>query len=259
MILSVTTDMFNYSFKPGMEKLALFKKYGFDYIHWCDNWNDGVMYTDSQMKDYSKLIADACLECLDVHGTATREITIDSGLPEYVKLLMNRIKFCHAVGGDAVVVHPPRLHRPDLEKRVHVSKKTLEAVKPFCSELGVKLAIENCSKGDQTILSDYFELYEPEFIGWCYDSGHANNYGNLEHLKLFSDRLLVTHLHDNKGVADDHMYLGWGTIEWEDVSKWLKGLDYPKPWNLEVTHEPKLFDGTMEEFLERTVESTKLL
>ena len=101
MILSVTTDMFNYSFKPGMKKLALFKKYGFDYIHWCENWNDDVMYTDSQMKDYAKLIADAGLECLDVHGTATREITIDSGLPEYVKILMNRIKFCHAVGGDA--------------------------------------------------------------------------------------------------------------------------------------------------------------
>lgn len=264
MRFSITTDMFNYSFNPSLdEKLALFKKHGFEYIHWCDNWNDDVLYSTGDMKAHAKAIQDSGLVCLDVHETAAGIYRIDSLNPEgwkgYVKLLENRIKFCHEVGGDAVVVHPPKVYQPNMEKRVHVSKQTLDSVKPLCQELSVALAIENCSRKDHMILGDYFQLYEPEFIGWCYDSGHANNHGNLENVKLFGDRLLVIHLHDNKGVGDDHQYPGWGTIDWKDISTWLKGLSYDKPLNLEVTHDPNHFTGTMDEFMEKTMESTRLL
>lgn len=264
MRLSVTTDMFNYTYKPRLgEKLGLFKKHGFEYLHWCDNWNDDVMYSEDDMKGISKTIKDHGLVCLDIHGTATREYRIDSldqsSFCGYVKLLENRVRFCHEVEGDAVVVHPPRVYEPNLEKRVHVSKLVVESVEKLCRDLGVTLAIENCSRNDQSILGDYFELYAPEFIGWCYDSGHANFNRNLEQLKPFGDRLIVTHLHDNKGSGDDHQYIGWGTIDWSDVTSWLKGLDYDKPLNLEVTHNPIHFKGTMDEYLEKTMESTKLL
>jgi sugar phosphate isomerase/epimerase len=264
MRFSITTDIFNYSYKPKLvEKLSLFKSVGFEYLHWCDNWNDDVLYSDEDMKMYTKTIEDIGLKCLDVHGTATRKYSIDASNAErkqgYIKLLENRVKFCHIVGGDAVVVHPPMNFRPNLEKRVNTSKKSLEAVKDLCIDTGVVLAIENCHRGDHNILSDYFHLYEPEFIGWCYDSGHANIHNNFKILKKFEDRLKVTHLHDNKGLLDDHQYPGWGTIDWEIISKWLKGLQYTKPWNLEVTHVPIISQGTMEEYLEKTVESTRLL
>ncbi len=264
MKLSITTDMFNYTFKPRLgEKLGLFKKHGFDYLHWCDNWNDDIMYSEDDRKGIAKTIKEHGLVCLDVHGTATSEYRIDSlnqsSFDGYVKLLENRVRFCHVVEGDAVVVHPPRLYEPNLEKRVHVSKRALESVEKLCRDTGVALAIENCSRDDQSILGDYFELYDPEFIGWCYDSGHANFNHNLELLKPFGDRLLVTHLHDNKGESDDHQHIGWGTIDWGDVASWLNGLDYEKPWNLEVTFNPLHFKGTMEEYLAEVVRSTKLL
>ena len=262
MKLSVTTDMFNYSFKPSLdEKLGLFKKHGFDFLHWCDNWNDDVLYTEPEMKEYAKKIRDHGLVCLDVHGTAAGIYQIDSLTPEgsngYLKLLENRVRFTHEVGGDAVVVHPPLVYRPNMEKRVHVSRKIFDTVKPLCLDLGVALAVENCHMKNHMILGDYFHLYEPEFIGFCYDSGHANLNGNLENLKLFGDRLLVTHLHDNKGVDDDHQYPGWGTIDWTDVMDWLKGLKFSKPLNLEVTHNPLLFKGSIDEFLAKTYESAK--
>jgi len=263
MKLCVTTDMFNYSFNPTMdEKLALFKGHGFDYLHWCDNWNDDVLYTDEQMKEHSKAISDHGLTCLDVHGTATREFSIDALdgtlLKGYMKLLENRVRFCGEVGGDAVVVHPPRVYGPNLETRVHRSKKALESVRELCLDLGVTLAIENCSRDDHITLEDFFALYEPEFIGFCYDSGHANINGNLDYIMGFGDRLKVVPLHDNKGTGDDHQYPGWGTIDWGMVSAWIKGTGYDKPWNLEVTLYPKHFEGTMDEFLERTRASSVL-
>ncbi|MCW4049924.1 MAG: sugar phosphate isomerase/epimerase [Candidatus Bathyarchaeota archaeon] len=262
MRVSVTTDMFNYSFNPGMkEKLGLFKKHGFDYIHWCDNWDDDVLYTHDDMKKYCKLITDTGLKCLDVHGTATKSIRIDSfndnAHRKYVELLRNRIVFCAEVEGDAVVVHPPRYHQPDLEKRVQRSYAVLEAVKSLCVDHGVHIAFENCYKDDHQVLRRYFEEYPPEWVGFCYDSGHANNHGNLDEVMGFKDRLIVTHLHDNKGDEDSHQPPGCGTVDWGKVKAWLKG--YMKPLNLEVTHDPNHFDGSMTQFLEATVESVKIL
>ena len=99
------------------------------------------------------------------------------------------------------------------------------------------------------IIGEYFERYPPEFVGLCYDSGHANFNDNLDEVMKLGDRLLVTHLHDNKGEKDDHQYPGWGTIDWKKVTGWLKETSLNKPWNLEVAHENKFFSGTMREYI----------
>jgi sugar phosphate isomerase/epimerase len=164
--LSITTDMFNYSFRPSFErKFRLFKETGFDYIHWCDNWNDDKLYSRDEMLRLYELIENAGLKCLDVHGTATKRVAIDTFDDEahrkYIRLLENRIEFCHLVGGDAVVVHPPRYHKSDLEQRFARSLKVIEAVKGICQDLSVNLAVENCHRDDHLLLERYFTLYEP--------------------------------------------------------------------------------------------------
>ena len=262
MRLSITTDMFDYTFKPTRaEKLSLFKEYGFEHIHWCDNWNDDVYYTREMMTEYSGLLSEIGLETLDVHGTATQSISIDTFSPEhhqeYIRLLENRIDFCHHVGGDAVVVHPPAYHAPRLEERMAQSHKVIRSIEKLCLDKSVRLAFENVRKDDHLIIGEYFERYPPEFVGLCYDSGHANFNDNLDEVMKLGDRLIVTHLHDNKGEKDDHQYPGWGTIDWEKVTSWLKETSLNKPWNLEVAHENKFFSGTMHEYIELVCESTR--
>ena len=262
MQLSITTDMFDYTFKPSRtEKLNLFKEYGFDYIHWCDNWNEDVFYTQDMMKEYTGLLSDIGLICLDIHGTATQNISIGTFSTEYhreyIRLLENRIDFCHHVGGDAVVIHPPKYHAPKLEKRMAQSHKVIQSVEKQCMDKSVLLAFENVRKDDHLILGEYFEIYSSEFVGLCYDSGHANFNDNLDEVMKLGDRLIVTHLHDNKGEKDDHQYPGWGTIDWTKVTNWLKEIKYNKPWNLEVAHENEFFSGTMREYLELVCESIR--
>jgi sugar phosphate isomerase/epimerase len=94
-------------------------------------------------------------------------------------------------------------------------------------------------------------------VGFCYDSGHANLNKNFDELKRFRDRLVVTHLHDNKGDTDAHQYPGYGTINWRNALDWIG--DFYKPLNWEVTHYADLFKGSMEEFLEKTVSSINRL
>ena len=262
MQLSITTDMFDYSFKPTkLDKLKLFNEYGFEYIHWCDNWNDDIFYTHDMIEEYAKLLTDIGLTCLDVHGTATQSIAIDTFSPDYhkayIKLLENRIDFCHHVGGNAVVVHPPTYQAPQLRERMEQSHKVIQSVEKSCIDKSVNIAFENVRKDDHLILREYFERYSPDFVGLCYDSGHANINGNLDEVMGLGERLMVTHLHDNKGEKDDHQYPGWGTIDWNKVTEWLKKTRLNKPWNLEVAHENKFFSGSMKEYIELVCASVR--
>ena len=207
----VTSDMFNYYFNPPMdERLRLFSKHGFRYVHWCDNWNDDTFYSDQDIERICNLIKEAGLRCIDVHGTATDTIRIDAADPnlqdKYIQLLENRIRFCAVAGGDSVVVHPPydepgtAMLRESLDRTLRV----FEEVKPLCEELNVSLAVENVTKAAEEELRFYFERFPCSFVGFCFDSGHAHYQKNFDGLKAFADRLKVLHLSDNKGEADAH-------------------------------------------------------
>jgi len=252
---SITTDMFNYSFQLDREtKLGLFASRGFGFVHWCDDWNNGVLYSKEDTDSYIQLVESCGLKCLDVHGSDAPGIKIGTGdkgaQREYIRLLENRVEFCSAIGGDAVVVHPPK-DASDLSKSIDA----LEKARPLCENLGVILAIENCFPADDRLLAHYFDTFPPEFIGFCYDSGHANLNSNQNELMTFSDRLKVLHLHDNKGKVDDHQPPFWGTVDWPRVMRWVGQSGYAKPVNFEITHRPKYFEGKPEEYLDYVVDS----
>jgi sugar phosphate isomerase/epimerase len=251
--------MYNYSFKPKIERsFQLFVDFGFKYLHWCEDWNKETIYSQHQMASYHDLLNSFGLTCLDVHGVETSAFYLGvrekSATDRYIQLLENRIEFCSAVGGDAVVIHPPNVENPEelnccLKRSLHI----FEQVRPLCEDLGVTIAVENCNPYDEPILKYYFARYLPEFVGFCFDSGHAHLNRNLEAVFQFSGRLKVLHLHDNRGKNDEHQPPLWGTLDWEKIMQWITGSNYQKPLNFEITLYPSLFDGSMEDYLVYTV------
>lgn len=285
---SITSDMFDYSFKPEKKrKLQLFADCGFKYINWCDDWYGEILYTKQNIELYRQLIESFGLKCIDVHGCETETILIDAeekdAFDKYIRLLQNRIEFCSAIGGDAVVIHTPsviewgrdyidytkqniELYRQLVESqggserlswKLDRSLHVFESVRPLCEDLGIVLAVENCYPFDEKSLEYYFERYPPEFVGFCFDSGHAHLNEDLDLLLKFNDRLKALHLNDNRGREDDHQPPFWGTIGWERVMQWIECGGYRKPINFEITHDPTFFEGTMEEFLDYTVRSIR--
>jgi sugar phosphate isomerase/epimerase len=247
--------MFNYSFQLDLEtKLRLFSDKGFRFLHWCDDWDNGVLYSKGDVKLLSQLIESHGLKCQDVHGSDAPGIKIgsrDDGASEkYVQLLRNRIEFCSAIGGDAVVVHPP-----EAPSDYALSCKAIEDVRTICEDLGIVLAVENCFPDDDKLLAQYFEKFTPEFVGYCFDSGHANLYNNFDDLMKFSNRLRGLHLHDNLGKEDDHQPPFYGSVDWKRVMRWIGQSGYSKPFNFELTHGPGYFEGTPEEYLDYAARS----
>jgi sugar phosphate isomerase/epimerase len=262
--ISITSDMFNYSIRPELEKkLGLFAKYGFKYIHWCDDWNSGVSYSNETMQRYRRLIEACGVKCIDVHGSTSPILNIeaedDQVFSKYVELLRNRIEFCSAVGGDVVVIHPPNIEGNSMKAHLKLERslRAFEGVRSLCGDLEISLAVENCNPSDAESIEYYFRRYPPEFVGFCFDSGHAHINNNFDRLLKFQDRLRALHLHDNRGKEDDHQPPFFGTIDWEKVMRWIEQTGYAKPINFEVVHKSKFFEDSMEKFLEYTLRSIR--
>ena len=246
--------MFNYSFRLGLEeKLRLFREYGFEYIHWCDDWDNDALYSIEEISRFKQSISDSGLVCQDVHGTSTPKYSIDSIDPQgrrgYHDLLENRVILCSELGGDCVVAHPPRTEGGELGVKLANSIEALGSLQSICRDRGVRLAVENCYRGDEFFLDGFLNRFEPDFLGICFDSGHANIHGNLDSILRRGERLIATHLHDNMGDSDSHQPPFWGTVDWRKVMDRIKASGYRKPLNLEDTYYVGVSEGSIREFL----------
>jgi len=255
--VGIASDMFDYSIKPEFErKLRLFAEYGFEYIDWSDDWNTAILYSKEIMEFYRQCIESCGLRCIGVHGVSSSSIHVeaedDQMFNKYVELLKNRVEFCSLVGGTVLVIHPPNVEGDSVRasRKLERSLRAFEGVRSLCGDLGISLAVENCYPSDAESLEYYFERYPPEFVGFCFDSGHAHVNGNFDRLLGFKDRLKALHLHDNGGREDDHQPPFFGTIEWERVMRWIGSAAYAKPINFEIVHKSKFFEDSMEKFLE---------
>lgn len=101
----------------------------------------------------------------------------------------------------------------------------LEHLRAFAKPLGVKLLVENL-QNEATQPANLMELLTVGHltdIGVCLDTGHANlGEGVPSVLATLKERIRSTHIHDNKGDRDTHLWPGDGTIDWDYTMRELK-------------------------------------
>ena len=74
-------------------------------------------------------------------------------------------------------------------------------------------------------------------VGFHLDIGHAfiEMGSDLEeYFRLFNSKLAHVHISDNNGKSDDHMPLGTGKINWQNIIKLLKKYNYDDTITLEI-------------------------
>jgi sugar phosphate isomerase/epimerase len=122
-------------------------------------------------------------------------------------------------------------------RALEFSITALEHLHAFANPLGVKLAIENL-QNEVTRPANILEILSTghfKDIGVCLDVGHAHlGDGVTPALTELKDRLLSTHLHDNKGDRDAHLWPGDGTIAWDEVLEGLKTASHAPAGVLEI-------------------------
>ncbi|MFK7804557.1 MAG: sugar phosphate isomerase/epimerase family protein [Anaerolineae bacterium] len=224
---------------------------GFSHVHWCHHWSGDFIYGESEMTYIGNLLRKYNLIVADLHGSEGREKFWYSP-QEYarqagVELVKNRIDFCARFGGDSVVMHAYPLKN---ENEWDQLRRTLDDLMPYALKRGIKIAIENLidfrgvhfdkvpvedSDDNWGLIQRIFDEYPADFVGLCYDSGHAHlGRDRSAGLKPFLDRLLVLHLHGNDGNNDQHRNMFVNDLDWDNLAKMIASSPYRKPMSLEV-------------------------
>lgn len=276
--LSITTDYIadHGDPEPYLRKIA---EAGFTHIHWCHHWRSDFLYTDSEIEQISRWLQKYGLKLNDSHGSEGIEKFWYSPY-EYarqagVELVKNRIDFTARLGGDAIVMHAYPASQDPAQAGLYDTlmdqlRKTLDEVQPFAMEQGVRIALENLvdfaglharavtmadAIDNADMIQSLFAAYPPEFLGFCYDSGHAHlGYDRMEEFADHMERLSVIHLHDNDGTSDDHRLPFQDTIQWDKLTELIAASPYTKPLSFEVNFHKAGFDSE-EQFLTKALES----
>jgi sugar phosphate isomerase/epimerase len=117
---------------------------------------------------------------------------------------------------------------------------SLETLAPFARERGVKLALENLPNQLSQIekIRSFLQETGLQNIGICFDSGHSNLQASPSgEIETGGDWIATTHLHDNHGKTDEHLFPFEGTVDWPKVLEAFEKINYQGCLLLELKSE----------------------
>ena len=144
-----------------------------------------------------------------------------------------------------VVLHPSTVRGLSvfaMERVMVYLFKSLELVVEKADHLGLSLCIENMFPQHYSLVNpeDFVEVFERfPTLRLTLDMGHgqiesAGGKRTIEFIERFADRIYHVHASDNLGKADDHLPIGAGVIDFQELVKALKKSGYDETVTLEV-------------------------
>ena len=127
----------------------------------------------------------------------------------------------------SVVCHTGFDHRHYVNFEDNWIKNAIESIADlleFASPLNIHLMLENVFELDAEIHKEIFHGIKSSLLGFCLDFGHQNVFSKTSldsWLKDLGDRLGQLHLHDNMGMYDDHLAIGEGILDFDNLFSWL--------------------------------------
>jgi sugar phosphate isomerase/epimerase len=121
---------------------------------------------------------------------------------------------------------------------VRALRQSLEPIAEACTRAGVRLALEVIPNDLATpdALLDWLDGdLELGNAAVCLDFGHAHLVGGApEAVEALGGYIITTHVHDNRGEADDHLIPFDGTIDWPLTIAAMAKVGYDGPWIFEL-------------------------
>ena len=272
--LAIATDFMGE--KPELEQIRFLMKQisdaGFTHIHWCHEWEGDYIYSSFEMLQIKEWMEEFNLKIKALHASKgtprnvnirrehfRRDYTSDWEYNRWagVELIKNRVDMAACLSAHEIVLHlyPPHFtiqEKPETKENFYACVyKSLDELMPYCLDKNVKICMENLfdMPGEYMleIWNRLFERYPKEYLGLCFDTGHANIIWGERAPKMiekYIDRLYAVHIHDNNGSVDYHRIPGEGNIKWNSIINLLARSSYEGPLLLELScydPEPEVF------------------
>jgi sugar phosphate isomerase/epimerase len=123
------------------------------------------------------------------------------------------------------------------ERKIDAAFSALEEINLFARQRGVEVLLENTPNelANAARLLMFLDVTHLP-LNVCFDVGHAHMHGSIEdEYRLLKPRIRSTHLHDNNGVDDLHLFPNsGGTIDWTPTIDLLRSASGQYPLLLEL-------------------------
>ena len=129
-------------------------------------------------------------------------------------------------------------------RKVDAAFSALEELSLFARQRGVEILLENIPN-ELSSAERLLQFEELTHIGlnYVFDTGHANmNEGVEAAFNLMKDRIRSTHIHDNNGEDDKHLFpllSEGGTVDWKNAMDLLRSRESQYPLLLELKEQPE--------------------
>jgi len=130
------------------------------------------------------------------------------------------------------------------ERKVEAAFSALEQISLFARQRGVEVLLENIPNGLSSAerLTLFLELTHLD-LNFVFDLGHANlNEGVETAFSIMKDRIRSTHVHDNDGKDDSHLFpmmSEGGSVNWKSTMNLLRSREGQYPLLLELKDTPE--------------------
>jgi sugar phosphate isomerase/epimerase len=129
------------------------------------------------------------------------------------------------------------------ERKLEAAFTSLDELSNFARQRGVEVLLENIPNGLSTAEQLVYFLNETHLdLNLCLDVGHANmSEGIPAAFDVMKDKIRSTHLHDNDGKEDTHLFpllADGGSIDWKKTMDLLRSRPDQYPLMLELREVP---------------------
>jgi sugar phosphate isomerase/epimerase len=126
------------------------------------------------------------------------------------------------------------------QRKLDAAFSSLDEIKSFAGQRGVEVLLENIPNDLSSAqrLNDFLAQTHLN-LNYCFDIGHAHmGNGVAAEFGLMKERIRSTHLHDNDGRSDSHLFPGRGSIDWKEAMRLLRSRADQYPLLLELREVP---------------------
>ncbi len=170
---------------------------------------------------------------------------------DYDRMMRRSILASSILGVKWAAFHPveeKQLTLYDIDASVRKNREYFDPYVELAVKNNVGIAFENMiedSSNKRRFSSHAGELvvlvesYNDPLVGACWDFGHGNRLyqDQTVALRTLGQHLKATHINDNNGTADDHMFPFHGTIDWHKIMPVFKEIGYMGDFTYEAHNE----------------------
>jgi sugar phosphate isomerase/epimerase len=189
-----------------------------------------------QIDELARAVDRECLQVVSMHAPFGGALDLADPNPRHRSAAVDACRAAATalkqLGGHVLVAHPTDLARDghDVASRLADAARSLTRLHADCADLGITLDVESplphVIGGDPKAFGELLTAL-PASVGVCLDTGHtALGRHWRQFIETVGTRLTHVHAHDNRGTWDDHLPPGLGAIDWADIARSLREVQF---------------------------------